>query len=995
MALSLGVDAAGLPYVTSDTILSMHTKIGLTFVVLSSAVLAQVDRATVTGAVRDPSGSVIAGCAVTLTYPATGQRRSVSSNGSGAYLAAGLPIGHVVLDATKSGFRSIRMETDLNVGETKTLDLALEIASVDTSVQVVGDVELVRDSAAIGVAFENTQISQLPINGRNFGNLMALVPGAVDTGGSNVRFLGHGGDDNNLRIDGVDATSVRNQTQKSRLLVSTDAISEFRVNTAMYTAESGGAPAGQIEVVSKSGGNQFHGGVFEYLRNSVTDSRSPFDGASVPPFRLNQFGGTLGGKIVNDRTFFFVSYEGLIQRQGKTQIGFVPSDSFRAKAAPAILPILAVYPKGQTPVNGNANVDQWTGVGSSTQDEHVGLIRLDHRFTDKLSSYFRFSKNSTEMFAPNSALPVGTLNLDAPTSGLFEFLHLVGPRTTHELRLGANYAQPLNSFSQSGINIAVAVPSLSPIPADTRRIAFGITQSLIDQWTTLRGAHTLKAGVEIRRLQLIIHDFANAQAGTLTYASLADFQADKLTTVEYSGELPTKQMRKIGYFGYVQDEWKIRPDFTANLGLRYEYYGVFSEIHHRDIPFDIQTCGGYCPAGSDFAFPDTNNFAPRISFAWSPRSLKNRTVIRFGGGIFYGDAQLGDAYSPANNDSLRFTLSAATTPGLAYPIDRYLNPNASSATAPRSMPRNKRNEVSQQWGLTVQHTVSSHVSFEAGYSGQQNYHVFNRNYVNVINPVTGKRPLPTLDQVDVRGEDGVASFHGLISSLEVNNLKGLLLRANYMLSHAINDGSSGGGGADGPPQNVACRSCEKGNSSVDARQVFTSNFAYQIPLARNHWYGGWDWSGIATARTGLPLNVTVSRKATDVLDGNTLSAERPNLVGEVPLYLDYGSTGRWLNPAAFALPAVGTWGNLGRNVLRAPGIFQIDTSVTKRTRLTEQLALQFGAQIFNVMNHPQLGAPGANFSSTSNFGRITAPINTSPVGAGTPRQMQFFMRLSF
>src|ERR1035438_8644720 len=178
MALSLGVDAAGLPYVTSDTILSMHTKIGLTFVVLSSAVFAQVDRATVTGAVRDPSGSVIAGCAVTLTYPATGQRRSVSSNGSGAYLAAGLPIGHVVLDATKSGFRSIRMETDLNVGETKTLDLALEIASVDTSVQVVGDVELVRDSAAIGVAFENTQISQLPINGRNFGNLMALVPGA-------------------------------------------------------------------------------------------------------------------------------------------------------------------------------------------------------------------------------------------------------------------------------------------------------------------------------------------------------------------------------------------------------------------------------------------------------------------------------------------------------------------------------------------------------------------------------------------------------------------------------------------------------------------------------------------------------------------------------------------------------------------------------------------------------------------------------------------------
>ena len=482
----------------------MRSKLSVLLLTLSTVALAQVDRATVTGTLRDPAGSVITGGAITVTFPATGQHRAVSSPAFGVFLAPGLPVGHAIIDAVKSGFRSIRMETDLNVGETRTLDLTMEIASIETSVQVVGEAELVRDSAAIGVAFENTQISQLPMNGRNFGNLMALVPGAVDTGGSNIRFLAHCGDDNNLRIDGVDATSVRNQTQKSRLLVSTDAISEFRVNTAMYTAESGGAPAGQIEIVTKSGGNQFHGSLFEYLRNSAVDSRSPFDGATVPPFRLNQFGGTLGGKLLNDQTFFFVSYEGLIQRQGKTQIGFVPSDVFRAKAVPAIQPILSIYPKGQ--ISLNANYDQWTGVGSSTQDEHVGLIRLDHRFTDKLGSYFRFSKNSTESFAPSSALPVGTRNLDAPTSGLFEFMHLVSPRTTHELRLGANYAQPLNSWSQSGINIAVSVPSLSAIPADTRRIAFGITQSLIDQWTTLRGAHTLKAGAEVRRLQLIIHD---------------------------------------------------------------------------------------------------------------------------------------------------------------------------------------------------------------------------------------------------------------------------------------------------------------------------------------------------------------------------------------------------------------------------------------------------------------------------------------------------------
>jgi len=976
--------------------MSSKQVIVLLAIATSATAFAQVDRATVTGTLRDPSGSVVADASVNLSYPATGLHRAVKSNGSGAFLIVGLPVGRVTINAEKAGFRGVRVETDLNVGETKTMDFKLELASLEASIQVVDQADLVRDTAAIGATFENNQIRQLPINGRNWGNLMSLVPGAVDTGagnGSSVRFLGHGGDDSNYRIDGVDATSVRNQTQKSRLVISTDAIAEFRVNTAMYTAESGGAPAGQVEIASKSGSNAIHGSMFEYLRNSALDARSPFDGATLPPFRLNQFGGTFGGAIVRDRTFVFASYEGLIQRQGKTLTGFVPTDSFRAKTASVLKPILDIYPHGQTSVN--ANVDQWNGVGSSTQDEHVGLIRVDHRFTDKLSGYFRFSKNSTESFAPSSALPIGTLNLDAPTSGLFDFMYLLSPRTTNELRLGANYSQPLNSWSKTGIDIAVSIPSFSAIPADTRRIAIGVSQSLIDQWSTLRGNHTLKAGVEVRRLQLIIHDWANAQAGTLTFASLADFQADKLTTVEYSGELPTKQMRKIGYFGYVQDEWKIKSNFTANLGLRYEYYGVFSEIHNREIPFDIQSCGGYCPAGSDFAFPDVNNFAPRVSFAWSPKRLHDRTVVRFGGGIFYGDAQLGDAYSPANNDSQRFTLSSATTPGLSYPIDRYLNPNAAAATAPRSMPRNKRNQVSQQWGLTVQQAITNGINFQVGYNGQQNYHVFNRNYVNVINPVTGLRPLPALDQVDVRGEDGVASFHGLVSTLQVNSVKGLLLRTNYMWSHALNDGSAGGGGSDGAPQNVACRSCDKGNSSIDARHVFTTNAAYQLPFARKHWYGGWDWSGIATARTGLPLNVTISRKATDVVDGNTLSAERPNLVPGVPLYLDYGTTGRWINPAAFSIPAVGTWGNFGRNVLRAPGLFQIDTALAKKFRIGEKTSADFGVQAFNILNHPQLGAPAVNFSSTSNFGRITAPINTAPVGAGTPRQVQLFLRLAF
>jgi hypothetical protein len=972
----------------------------LTFAILLAAVpaIAQVDRATVKGTVRDASGAVINGATVTLTYPATGLERHVTSNATGSYFVTGLPVGTAALTVELDGFRTVRIDTDLKVGETQTRNVVLEIAGVDQSVEVVASASVTGSTAAVGAVLDTKQIGQLPVNGRNWGNLMTLVPGAVDTGagnGASVRFVGHGGDDNNFRIDGVDATSVRNQAQsKSRLVISTDAIAEFRVNSSLYGAESGGSSGGQVEVVTKSGTNQFTGSLFEYYRNSALDSRSPFDVGHVPEFHLNQFGGTAGGALWRDRTFFFGSYEGLQQRQGRTQIGFVPSAAFRASVAPALRAIIDSYPEGQTVVN--ANVMQWTGVAFATQQEKAVTLRLDHRFNNRLSTYVRATRNSTQIFTPNAAIPGGTNNPDAPSSGLVDVLFLPSSRTTNELRLGTNYSQPLHSDTVGGspVDIAISVPSFTALPAQTFREAFGRTQTLIDQFATFRGAHTVKAGVELRHVQLQIHDGANAQAGTLTYASLGDFQINRLNTAEYSAELPLKDMRKLQYFGYLQDEWRLKPTVSANLGVRYEYYGVLSEIHGRAIPFDIVNCGGYCPAGSTFAYPDRNNVAPRVSVAWSPARFHDRTVITVGGGTYYGDAQLGDQYNPANNDTQRFTLSQVTTPGLAYPIDAFLNPNAALATAPRSMPLDKQNEQSQQFGVNLQQALSGHVSFVVGYNGQWNAHVFSRTYVNVIDPATARRPLPALDQIDVRGSDDNARFNGMTTTVRVSSWHGLSATANYMLSHATDDGSSGGGGA-APPQNVACRSCEWADSSIDVRHAVTSYFAYELPFAReNRMLGGWQWTGIATARTGMPLNVTVTRKASDMPDGNTLSAQRPDLVPGVPLYLDYNVTGRWLNLAAFAVPAAGTWGNLPRNAVRAPGLFQFDTALSKRIAMMSRAGLEVGVQIFNVFNRPQLGAPNTNISSAS-FGRITSLVNSSPIGAGTPRQVQLELRISF
>jgi hypothetical protein len=969
------------------------------FIALSS--FGQADRANVTGSVQDMSGALIAGAQLELTQAQSGLRRVTETTGSGAFALASLPVGEWRLSVRKTGFRPYVVDPlTLQVGQTRTVDVRLEVATVETAVEVADTAPLSRSSAELGDVVEGPRIRSLPINGRNWASLMTLAPGAVDTGvgdGRSVRFLGRGGDDNNFRIDGADATGVRNQSPRGavRLIVSADAIAEFRVNSALYSAETGGAPGGQVEVVSKGGSNDWHGSAFHFLRNSAVDARSPFDPATPPPFRLNQFGGTLGGRLVRDKSFFFASYEGLRQRRGQTLIGFVPSAAYRQQVlstSPALRPLVDTYPTGDT-ATATPEIFQWNGAGKQIQDENVGLFRYDHRVSDRLTAYLRFSYNDTIIDVPNGLLGQTTTTLTAPTSGVLQAMYVISPRSTNEARVAYNY-QPFTTQNQSRSQFVVNVPGFSPIQSGTTRVANGTTYSFLDNWSMISGRHTLKAGVEIKRLHLNVRDGAD---GTLPFANRPDFIANRLDRADILAELPTKGMRKTLYFGFIQDEIKLRPNLTVNAGLRYEFFNVFREIRDRAIPFDIQTCGGYCETGSDFAFPDTNNFAPRVSIAWSPNALKQRTVVRVGGGMYYGDAQLGDQYNPANNDALRYSLARATTPQLSFPVDQFLTNTTGRATAPRSMPRNKRNQVSQQWGLSIQHAFSAAWSGQIGYIGSQAYHTFNRTYVNVINPATGQRPFPSLDIIDLRAADGVGSFHGLQMSGQHLSRAGLLFKANYMWSHALNDGSAGGGDAvTRSPQNVACRSCEKGNSHLDARHVFSASAVYPLPFWKTRrLLGGWDLSGIVTSRTGLPVNVLVTRASTELLDGNTID-QRPDLVPGVSLIPAGGQTpGLWINPAAFRVPARGTWGTAGRNLVRGPSLYQFDMAVAKRTRLTEALTLEFRAEAFNLANRPQYGTPIANISSGATFGRITSTVNTGATGSGTPRQFQFMLRMVF
>lgn len=440
--------------------------------------------------------------------------------------------------------------------------------------------------------------------------------------------------------------------------------------------------------------------------------------------------------------------------------------------------------------------------------------------------------------------------------------------------------------------------------------------------------------------------------------------------------------------------------------MRYQFFNVFHEADGRAVPFDFATCGGFCKPGAEFSSPRVNDFDPRVAVAWAPQTLAGRTVVRAGFGIYHGDGQLEDQNLPASNDQLRYSLTSNQTRGLSYPIDLFLA-SATGILSPRAQNRNRKDEYSSQWGISLQQELPLRVTGTVSYSGNKGTDLQTITYANILNPATGTRPYPGFGQVEYRTNDSNSTFHALIASAQRHVSSSWVAGANYMWSHAINDGSLGGGEADIiSAENPFCRTCEKASSAQDLRHFLTLNSVYTLPFGAGRKYlsppgvarallGGWTISGILTARSALPVNVTVSRSATDTPYGYIVN-ERPNLVSGVSLTPPGGATVRqWINPAAFALPATGTFGNAGRDIARGPDFCQLDASLSKRVAIRERTSLEFRGEAFNLLNRPQYAQPSGNLTVPSQFGIITSTVNTTPVGTGTPRQLQFLLRLVF
>ncbi|HJZ95504.1 MAG TPA: TonB-dependent receptor [Candidatus Solibacter sp.] len=973
---------------------------------------AQIDQGSLNGTVKDASGAAIAGATVEARSASTGVRRQSVTGPAGAYQIPMLPVGAYTVTIAKPGFRTSEYkDIEIAIGQ-RTIDVQLAVGAVTESVEVTAVAEAVnRTSAEVGGLIEAEQIKEIPVSGRNWASLMLLAPGAVnysDGSQRNIRFNGHSIDDANYTFDGIDNNGVQEQTQKaeSRLNISLDSIAEFRVSTAAYTAESGAAGGVQVQVVSKTGSNQFHGGTLYALRNDALDARSPFDGPTLPPFTLHQFGANLGGPIKKDKAFFFANYEGLRQDLGVTFVSFVPNATYRSQVlakSPSLAPLVNAWPAGQARLD--STTDQINLVATNHVREDSGMFRFDYRFDDRNTLYARYNTDNVYIDNPTDALGSHNVVPHAPTNAVLAFQRIISPSIVNEAKFGVNRANYHNwSYGIAPLSVSVSSASFSGLTGTSLDTEVGTTFSYIDNLTVVRGKHTLKFGANIMRVRL------NNSGNTLTtssisYASTDDFINNKASSATYLQGEGVVGNRRTFYQGYAQDEFKVSPSLTLNLGLRYEFYSVVHEILNRSAVVDIAGCGGFCPKGTAYYEPNYHDFGPRIGAAWAPAIFHGKTTFRSGFGIYYGGNQNDDFSDPAESAVPRYSLSSSDFPALAYPLTAFLDPR-NQLFSPKAIDRHRKDLYYENWDFVVQHEIAHDFVGQISYIGGEGHHLFDRYTINLINPVTGTRPLAGFGSFGLKRNDGNNNFHALQVSLQRRFVRGLLFQTQYAWAHGITDASIGSGESVAL-QNMACRACDRSSSNIDVRHVITMNGVYQLPFARqNRLLGGWEIAGIASARTGLPVNVTVSRTAAALPDGNT-SNQRPNLVPGVPIYATDRNINNWFNAGAFSAPANGTWGNLGRYIANGPGAFEIDSSLQKRFRVTERVRLIFRAAAFNLLNHPEFKTPGASVGSVSgsgsnltikqsaSFGRITGVLNTGATGTGAPRRIEFLFRAEF
>ena len=1063
---------------------------------------AQVATATISGTVRDATGAVVPGATITLRNVETGARRTVTTDATGRYSAPQLGLGGYEVTASATGFQTIvRSGITLTVGREADVDFTLQLGTVAERVEVTGEAPLVETttSTVSGLVDEKT-VRELPLNGRSFTDLMDLQANvkniavvAPAPGSAGQRFTGIAAkfsvagahpSQNNYIVDGliINDTMVSTPSSAAGGLLGTDAIREYRLLTSNYSAEYGQVAGGIMTAVTRSGTNALHGSAFEFLRNSVLDARDFFD-ADVPPFKRNQFGGTLGGPIRTDRTFFFGNYEGLRQRLGSTIFMRVPTPAARrgilpsgpcaagCTVGPTAQKVLNLYPL-PTPGGrdfGDGTAD-FTSAPSNPTTEDYFAVRLDHTLNEQNFLFGRYT------FSDGNASFLREHELSEDTRDtryqhlMLSFTSLLTPTLLNNLRAGVSRSVTLLADRESGkadLSPLVHVPGrdpgdvlVSPIPS--LGPWFGNPNSLWwtsyqygDDVTFSRGNHSWKFGASLQRN----HDNQDGRfsyGGSWEFSSLQDFYAENPRSIRGAG--PTSDAGRgwrtwiIGT--YLQDDWKALPNLTLNLGVRFEWATVPTEVNGkiaqlRDIFRDTATVvgGPFWKQSSAFA-----HAAPRFGFAWDVLS-NGKTAVRGGWGIFQQAIRNTDFILPGDrmpplwdgflvtalpNQPLRYSLAFDNLP------PGRVSPSSGAALRLDSIDFHLAQPYNMNYSFNVQQEVLPNTLLNVGYVGSRGVNLLGVNAeANARTDITGpdgrryiplgaSRRNPNFGVIRWATAENDSSYNSLQVSVEKRFSAGLQIRSSYTWSKSIDTNSNrlhggnfdgpGSAGEDWPFDTKANRAL----SAWDLRHYLFLNYVYDLPIgpgkslggnltgAAGKLLGGWSLSGVVTASTGPPFSVVNGGDFAGTLPMG-LGAQKPERVRN-PAIAERGTpeyTEHYFDRLAFELPpltpqcaatptATGcprrVFGNGGRNTLTGPGLATWNFNMSKTTSLTERVGLQFRGEFFNLFNRANFRLP----ASALFLPQIANPNPPRDAAAGritrtstTSREIQFGLKLVF
>jgi hypothetical protein len=1023
----------------------------------SIAVWGQVTTGSISGYVLDPSQRPIPNASVMITDVGRSAVYNAVTDMAGFYRIPDLPPVLYRLSGSAPGFLSTTApDLRLEVNAQARVDFHLPVAGQPQSVTVAATESAVpTETSDLGMVIDQVRISGLPLNQRDFLQLSLLTPGVVPAvqgselssrGAFAMHANGAREEYNNFLLDGVDNNDQ--DTNRYVLQPSVDSIQEFKIATNSYSAEYGRNAGAQVNIITRSGTNQLHGFGYEYLRNRVFDATNSFDQGEKAKLIRNQFGAGVGGPIVKDQDFFFVSFDALRGRQGFTQLGTVPTlperqGDFSGLGGPVIDPftgqpfsnnqipdkrisplaakVLALFPLPNEPgVSGNF-FSQPVEKDSNTQ--FIG--RLDHRFHSTAQLSLRYGYGQKDLFEPftqgSIELPgFGDYVHDKGHNAMINYVRNFGAATINSFTLGMNRAprQIYQQNYQTDVNKLWGVNYLPANPRDFGYPTFNIsgfspvgdvtqipidraetTYQLADTVSLVRGAHGLKFGVDIRKIQQngildLLSRGSISFSGALSGFGITDLFLGFPTFALQSQSNNPQTQRTSSFNFFAQDDWKVSRKLTLNLGLRYEYNTPPTDPTNRMTALNLAT-GKISQVGTNGISrsgfrPDRNDFGPRFGFAYE---LSPKTVVRGGYGIYYDAGMLtvnsSMYFNPPYFNIYVFFPSASSLLTLANPFplsSGFVPPPSLSMLSP-----DLTTSYIQSWNLNLQHDFSSIGTVSVAYAGSKGTHLIRSLDLNQPSPgpgpVNSRSPYPQFSNIFFAESGADSEYQSLQISFDRRLARGLSVLGVYTFSKSMDDTSAflSTTGDRNFPQNSHNYRAEHALSSFDMPNRLVVATVYSLPF-KNAALRNLQTAAIVTAQSGQPFTPILEFDNSNTGNtGGNFGSDRPNVVGNPGLANP--SAKLWFNTAAFITPPKYTFGNAGRNILRGPGLATFDLSLSRKFAISENASIQAQAQAFNLFNRENLNLPDAFSDQPNTFGKIFS--------AKPPRQVQFALRFNF